>query len=1260
MKKSSVIALLLVFAMVAATVCATFAFAEAETSDDTHTFWLTHYDDGYVEGAGVVFTDTDTAGGWWLHAAFKPVSGTANVYEIVELTDGISDGKAVKVTKPEGGFVYGINIGNDYTEGGTKEGTNYTSKNCNDAVVYAQTWKVGDKFEITGLDLANKTVPTSTPDKKWYDPDYVCTATIKPYVPAAPGEDEDEGKTVEETITVDGKLDDTGWVKANWKTVNASTGKVQGELIGEDFQYEYAVRADADNVYVAVKVNTAAHNADNSLKPTVEVSDPSYGTQFDSYRTSGSAFRIYLEIDPATGKFDRLIDVVAADGKPVCYLAKAETTAYTAALATTDAESVYEIQLKKADLGIGDTFKMALSYSDACFGETGDQYDVLNDHIYTDNADAPWAVDTHYTAYSVSELALGTYDKYIFDLLGLIPQTQTDAFISRVNKDGSVTITLLKDADQGANAIVLIENLGTKLDLSKAGVYYVGDYSSTAEAPEFRLHYGRVKGGEPGTGDLYSTNEEVVASGEKNSWFAWDFGKYVSEKGYNVEGGNELKDLAITGGKTGDTITIRTLAFTEVPSAMQVGTPLVPHTDVKVDPYNIALGKSYTGAEPSSNAAAYAAKLTDGLAADELSYDENWFTFYYNADAEPGTITAPNGVGTMIIDLETLSTIQNVRVNAYVGPATSGIQVPKSVKAEYSVDGKTYTQIGDAITPVADESDQVKWLEFKSGSPVLARYVKVIFELNGIFAFFNEVEVIGVPFVEEAVVVDGDLNDTGYVEANWVTDTYLQNSNAADKTPADLDGQFTLRMDDKKLYYAVEIKNTIAPNITETYAQAIADKGGVLTASGAQTDSYNQTGATSFRFWLRTDNEKRYLVDVQYLGEELGWVATRAIFLADSGKTWDDLDVEVAAKYDYQTRTLTAEVALDKATWGIGDKVGAFVSFGENYDGANQYLHLASKDAKVNDSGYIMDYSGDTNTEPYVWFENVDLGTFSYANYAAVEKAIADVSALNEANYTAESWAKVQEAIAAVVYNKHDDEQSAVDAMAKAITDAVAALQYKGANYDAVNEAKAKAALLVESNYTAESWKVLQDALAAVVDGKDITEQAEVDAMAQAILDAIDALEEAPIGDADYTAVNELKKVAAALNESDYTAESWKVLQDALAAVVEGKKANEQAEVDAMAKAISDAIVGLVKVTPSTPVDPSDSSTTAPSDGSTTAPSDGSTTAPSDSSTTAPSEGSSSSGTSSSPQTGDSGIVIFAVLAVLSLAGAIVAVRVRH
>ena len=127
------------------------------------------------------------------------------------------------------------------------------------------------------------------------------------------------------------------------------------------------------------------------------------------------------------------------------------------------------------------------------------------------------------------------------------------------------------------------------------------------------------------------------------------------------------------------------------------------------------------------------------------------------------------------------------------------------------------------------------------------------------------------------------------------------------------------------------------------------------------------------------------------------------------------------------------------------------------------------------------------------------------------------------------------------------------------------------ADYTKVNEAKAK----VPSNlniYTEETVNALQEALDAVEEGKNITEQETVDGYAKAINEAINSL---VIKDANYKKVNEAKaKVPNDLNI--YTEETVNSLQEALDAVEEGKNITEQTEVDAMAKAIYEAISKLV------------------------------------------------------------------------------------
>ena len=80
--------------------------------------------------------------------------------------------------------------------------------------------------------------------------------------------------------------------------------------------------------------------------------------------------------------------------------------------------------------------------------------------------------------------------------------------------------------------------------------------------------------------------------------------------------------------------------------------------------------------------------------------------------------------------------------------------------------------------------------------------------------------------------------------------------------------------------------------------------------------------------------------------------------------------------------------------------------------------------------------------------------------------------------------------------------------MAKAIEDAIAALQYKDADYTKVDSAIANANALNKNDY--KDFSSVEAAVNAVVRGKNITEQSEVDKMAKAIEDALAALEKKP------------------------------------------------------------------------------------------------------------------------------------------------------
>ena len=132
------------------------------------------------------------------------------------------------------------------------------------------------------------------------------------------------------------------------------------------------------------------------------------------------------------------------------------------------------------------------------------------------------------------------------------------------------------------------------------------------------------------------------------------------------------------------------------------------------------------------------------------------------------------------------------------------------------------------------------------------------------------------------------------------------------------------------------------------------------------------------------------------------------------------------------------------------------------------------------------------------------------ADYTKVDAAIDKAKALKKDDY--KDFSGVEAAMNAVVRDKNITKQSEVDKMAKAIEDAIAALQYKDADYTRVDAAIAKANALKKDDY--KDFSAVETAVNAVARGKNITQQAEVDTMAKAIEDAIAALQ---YKDADKT-----------------------------------------------------------------------------------------------------------------------------------------------
>ena len=297
--------------------------------------------------------------------------------------------------------------------------------------------------------------------------------------------------------------------------------------------------------------------------------------------------------------------------------------------------------------------------------------------------------------------------------------------------------------------------------------------------------------------------------------------------------------------------------------------------------------------------------------------------------------------------------------------------------------------------------------------------------------------------------------------------------------------------------------------------------------------------------------------------------------------------VEAAENAVVRDKNITKQTEVDAMAKAIEDAINALVYKDADYtkvDEAIAKVNALNKDNYKDFSGVeaaVKDVVRDKNitkqSEVDAMATAIEdaIKTLVYkdADYTKVDAAIAKAKALNKDNY--KDFSGVEAAVNAVVRDKNVTKQSEVDAMAKAIEDAIAALQYKGANYTKVDAAIAKAKALNKDNY--KDFSGVEAAVNAVVRDKNVTEQSEVDAMAKAIEDAINAL---VYKDADYAKVDAAIAKANALNKNDY--KDFSGVEAAVKAVVRGKNITAQSEVDKMAKTIEDAIAALEKKQAST------------------------------------------------------------------------------
>ena len=194
------------------------------------------------------------------------------------------------------------------------------------------------------------------------------------------------------------------------------------------------------------------------------------------------------------------------------------------------------------------------------------------------------------------------------------------------------------------------------------------------------------------------------------------------------------------------------------------------------------------------------------------------------------------------------------------------------------------------------------------------------------------------------------------------------------------------------------------------------------------------------------------------------------------------------------------------------------------------------------------------------------------ANKAAAQEKLDGNDAFEEAHpgyslYTEATVSALNLAIASVDTSLDVRYQSTVDGYAKAISDAVNALEYAPADYTQVELAKTNIPADT-SLYTTLSVATLNSVLKKIDTTLTADKQSTVDSYVTGINNAVGGLK---YKKADYTAVTAAKNKVPS-DSSLYTEESWTHLQNKIAEVVEGLDIRYQSQVDTYAEAIETAI----------------------------------------------------------------------------------------
>ena len=195
-----------------------------------------------------------------------------------------------------------------------------------------------------------------------------------------------------------------------------------------------------------------------------------------------------------------------------------------------------------------------------------------------------------------------------------------------------------------------------------------------------------------------------------------------------------------------------------------------------------------------------------------------------------------------------------------------------------------------------------------------------------------------------------------------------------------------------------------------------------------------------------------------------------------------------------------------------------------------------------------------------------------------LEKQLADANSKVSTDFSPETWSALEEAkkAAQAVEDNTTATQAQIDEAAKKLKAAIDALNV---NKTKLQEQIKDAATKQEADYSPTTWNEFKN---AEIKAKEINnqttplpKQSEIDAATKALQDAIKALA------VDKTALQNAINTANSKRKEEYTTQTWKALEEALAAAnpVNADVATTQSKVNAATKKLEEAIKNLVPLT---------------------------------------------------------------------------------